>query len=138
MATDRKKPGVAFWITSILIAVLAYPLSFGPACWLCQRGYISVDFVSIMHCPVIWAAWHGPRPFRLLIYEFEANCQGRSGTFAETYFENQQVMERAFSMLPPYWEGNFSIPNEVRFGNRNEEPGRKSPIASAAPMQFGE
>jgi hypothetical protein len=33
--TDRKKPGVAFWATVALVAVLAaYPLSFGPACWL--------------------------------------------------------------------------------------------------------
>jgi hypothetical protein len=33
--TDRKKPGVAFWATVALVVVLvAYPLSFGPACWI--------------------------------------------------------------------------------------------------------
>jgi hypothetical protein len=37
MSEERKKPGVAFWATVVLVAVLAYPLSFGPACWLCSR-----------------------------------------------------------------------------------------------------
>ena len=33
--TDRKKPGVAFWATVGMVVVLVgYPLSFGPACWL--------------------------------------------------------------------------------------------------------
>jgi hypothetical protein len=32
MTSDRKKPGVAFWATVVLVAVLVgYPLSFGPA-----------------------------------------------------------------------------------------------------------
>jgi hypothetical protein len=35
--TDRKKTGVAFWATVVLVAVLAYPLSFGPACWIASR-----------------------------------------------------------------------------------------------------
>jgi hypothetical protein len=32
--TSRKKPGVAFWATVVVVVVLvAYPLSFGPVCW---------------------------------------------------------------------------------------------------------
>jgi hypothetical protein len=32
--TDRKKPGVAFWATVVVVVLLlGYPLSFGPACW---------------------------------------------------------------------------------------------------------
>jgi len=30
---SRKKPGVAFWATVVLVVALAYPVSFGPACW---------------------------------------------------------------------------------------------------------
>jgi len=31
--TVRKKPGVAFWATVVMVVVLVlYPLSFGPAC----------------------------------------------------------------------------------------------------------
>jgi hypothetical protein len=34
MTCDRKKPGVAFWATAVVVVVLvAHPLSFGPACW---------------------------------------------------------------------------------------------------------
>ena len=36
MGSDRKKPGVAFWATVVLVAVLVgYPLSFGP--WMAVR-----------------------------------------------------------------------------------------------------
>jgi hypothetical protein len=32
--TSRKKPGVAFWATVVVtVALILYPLSFGPACW---------------------------------------------------------------------------------------------------------
>jgi hypothetical protein len=38
MTTDRMKPGVAFWVTVGLVVVLVgYPLSFGPACWISER-----------------------------------------------------------------------------------------------------
>jgi hypothetical protein len=38
MTSDRKKPGVAFWATVVLVVVLVgYPLSFGPAAWLAIR-----------------------------------------------------------------------------------------------------
>ena len=35
MAGSRKKPGVAFWATVVAVVLaVAYPLSFGPACWI--------------------------------------------------------------------------------------------------------
>ena len=35
--TDCKKPGVAFWATVVVVGVLLYLASFGPACWVCAR-----------------------------------------------------------------------------------------------------
>jgi hypothetical protein len=36
MAPDRK-PSAAFWIAvALVVALVAYPLSFGPACWLSE------------------------------------------------------------------------------------------------------
>jgi hypothetical protein len=80
--TDRKKPGVAFWVT--VVALVGYPLSFGPACWWLSNSAILVDKSPIggsleypvdndsdldlgaraprMYWPVGWLAWHGPRP----------------------------------------------------------------------------
>jgi hypothetical protein len=37
MTPSRKKPGVAFWATVVVAALIAYPVSFGPACWLTSR-----------------------------------------------------------------------------------------------------
>ena len=54
MTSNCKKPGVAFWATVVAGAVLvAYPLSFGPACWITSRldrgaglGRLSPDWVG--------------------------------------------------------------------------------------------
>ena len=51
MTSDRKKPGVAFWASVVLVvALVGYPLSFGPAVWLAARGVIPKS-------PVKWAYW---------------------------------------------------------------------------------
>ena len=41
MSEDRKKPGVAFWATVVLLVLLVgYPLSAGPFMWLYSREYV--------------------------------------------------------------------------------------------------
>ena len=37
MTEERKRPGVAFWSTIVVVVALAYPLSAGPACWVSSR-----------------------------------------------------------------------------------------------------
>jgi hypothetical protein len=55
--TDRKKPGVAFWATvAVVAALVAYPLSFGPAIWLTARGYFRESTVQSFYMPVLWSA----------------------------------------------------------------------------------
>jgi hypothetical protein len=57
MTPDRKKPGVAFWLTVVVVtALLAYPLSLGPAIWLTARGYFRDSTVQSFYMPVLWSA----------------------------------------------------------------------------------
>jgi hypothetical protein len=51
--TDRKKPGVTFWATVVVVTVLAYALSFGPACWISSRVQPSGETVSTVYWPLI-------------------------------------------------------------------------------------
>ena len=52
--TSRKQPGVAFWAAVVVVVVLvAYPLSFGPACWISSRAQPSGQVVSVVYYPVI-------------------------------------------------------------------------------------
>jgi hypothetical protein len=51
--TDRKKPGVAFWATVGLVVVLVgYPLSFGPAYWLVDRRLLPIQPVVKAYRPL--------------------------------------------------------------------------------------
>src|SRR5262249_9750022 len=55
--TDRKKPGAAFWATLVVVVVLlAYPLSLGPAIWLAARGCFRDSTVQSFYMPVLWSA----------------------------------------------------------------------------------
>lgn len=72
--TNRKKPGVTFWATAAVALVLAaYPLSFGPACWLVHSDVLPIGTVANLYRPLIsivnwtplrirnWIAWYsGP------------------------------------------------------------------------------
>ncbi len=56
--TSHKKPGVAFWATGVVVAVLVlYPLSLGPMCWASVNGYLSrstIDACALIYGPVRW------------------------------------------------------------------------------------
>jgi hypothetical protein len=52
MTSHRKKPGVAFWATVVVVVVLvAYPLSFGPACWWQPVNYFDPAHPRADHLP---------------------------------------------------------------------------------------
>ena len=58
MTEPRKKPGVAFWATVVVVLLLAYPVSFGPATWLYDNGGIPASAEGALedfYEPVIWA-----------------------------------------------------------------------------------
>ena len=69
--TDRKKPGVAVWVAVVLVLVLVgYPLSFGPACWITSHTEIGAGILPTLYRPIIWAWDNYPQSLhhRLLWY----------------------------------------------------------------------
>jgi hypothetical protein len=52
--TSRKKPGVAFWATVVVVVLMGYPLSLGPACWISSRTKTGGAVVSMFYRPMMW------------------------------------------------------------------------------------
>ena len=78
--TDRKKPGVAFWATVALVAVLAYPLSLGPACWLARRKVIPNSVITKGYMPVIGIYYYGPKSLSRAVGWYAGFVPGRYTT----------------------------------------------------------
>jgi len=59
MANDQKtKPGVAIWATVVVVVLLvAYPVSFGPACWITSRADGN-RLIPKIYWPVAWIGTH--------------------------------------------------------------------------------
>ena len=62
MPPSRKPPSAAFWATVVVAMLLvAYPLSFGPACWFASSvNWFGMRRVSSLYWPMGWVAVHGP------------------------------------------------------------------------------
>ena len=63
MGEPRKKPGVAFCATAVVIAALAYVLSFGPWCWALGKwgpNRKAIHVTEPIFRPLIWVE---RRPF---------------------------------------------------------------------------
>ncbi len=59
--TSRKKSGVALWaIVALVVVLVGYPLSFGPACWLASHADSGGDFVSAIYQPFLRVYMKGP------------------------------------------------------------------------------
>ena len=78
MTSSRKKPGVAFWATVVVVVALAaYPLSFGPACYLCEKNILSQKAAWIIFRPITWLARASPAPVSRLIVAYAELCGDR-------------------------------------------------------------
>ena len=65
--TSRKPPSAAFWATvAVVVGLLAYPLSFGPACWISSRLNAGAETVSIVYRPLTWGMSHSERAFNAM------------------------------------------------------------------------
>jgi hypothetical protein len=60
---QNKKPGVAFWATvAVVVALVAYPLSFGPATALVDRELLRPSIATTVYLPCVYLSVQGP-PF---------------------------------------------------------------------------
>jgi len=64
MSEPKKKPGVAFWATVLVVVGLVYVLSIGPATWLHERRLLSNGAMTTLYAPHFGVYEHGPRPIR--------------------------------------------------------------------------
>ena len=65
MISDRKKPGVAFWATVVVVVAVVYVLSWGPATMLARKSgggtWLSAA-VDCFYAPLYWALYRSPQP----------------------------------------------------------------------------
>src|SRR5262249_47774834 len=75
MSSSCKQPSAVFWaVVVVVLAVMGYPLSFGPTCWLCENGVIPQRTAWLLFRPCTWLCVNGPRPVATLIRGYAAVC----------------------------------------------------------------
>src|SRR5436190_14665700 len=83
--TDRKKPGVAFWATvGIVVVLVGYPLSFGPACWITSRTDVGVSSLPIVYLPLIRAMSRSERIADALDWYAQFGAAGARGDLVQS------------------------------------------------------
>jgi hypothetical protein len=64
MTSDRKKTGVTFWATVVVVVgLVAYPLSVGPVEWMRSHGWLNHGAEDALHwfySPLAWLEVDGP------------------------------------------------------------------------------
>ena len=80
--TDRKKPGAAFWATVVVVALLvAYPLSFGPACWAVRRGFVAPHAAAHAYRPILRCASQLPSGIHRSVVNYAGHDEHGGSTF---------------------------------------------------------
>jgi hypothetical protein len=72
MSDKQKKPGVAFWFAVVLVVGLAYPLSWGPACWLERVAPAIGPATEFLYKPIEWLCPKLPRAIDNAITDYLA------------------------------------------------------------------
>jgi hypothetical protein len=77
--TSRKPPSAAFWATVVVVvALVAYPLSFGPVTWAGYRDDRVAYIARYVYCPVFQMAFQRGRARDVILwYAFWGAPKGR-------------------------------------------------------------
>jgi hypothetical protein len=108
---QKKKPTAGFWITVVVVVVLAYPLSFGPACWLATRWRPLRGPVNSIYSSAAWACFKAPNAVgnAIIWYANVAGDVNFSGTehggfrltFAEGEYDFTGDLDNGGAFPPP-------------------------------------
>jgi hypothetical protein len=81
--TNRKKPGVAFWATVVVVVIVAYAASVGPVYWIASRiPATNTAAGGRVLYRVYWPIWEWP-PNTSVRHAFEDYA--RAGTVADSF-----------------------------------------------------
>ena len=62
MNEPKKKPGVAFWATVVVVSLpLLYVLGIRPACWLVRMEVLDLSTVAHVYRPIVELSQKAPR-----------------------------------------------------------------------------
>src|SRR5262245_61919577 len=125
MTSSRKKPGMAFWATVVVVLAVLYPLAYGP--WWYARGKwgsrLPVEIARYVFKPVELALHYGPdfatEPFeRYCLWCFHKG-QDSTSTYrpltppSQTFCRDQSVALPASRDISAYWIRRAAIARSV-------------------------
>jgi len=67
----RKKPGKAFWATVVVVMMMLYPLSVGPAEWMQRHDWIPAAGMTALkrfYIPLAWLETHSEKFGRAMFW----------------------------------------------------------------------
>jgi hypothetical protein len=98
-----RRRGVGYWVIAGLATLLAYPLSFGPACWVEVRrdGPPAMIPTSNVYYPIIWLANRSPRIGGIMSWYANLGAsEGSSVSFAGDELSCWLQLSGPGSMMP--------------------------------------
>jgi len=89
--TNRREPWAIWAAVALLVFAAAYPLSFGPACWMGSRVHGCGPIVSAIYRPVIRAWLCSPQPLKRVGYDYIGLGMSSERNFACAKFEDSRI-----------------------------------------------
>jgi hypothetical protein len=80
ISSDHNRPAVAFWTTVVVVGLvlfaMLYVASFGPACCLADRRFLSANEISTAYPLIIHVIVEGPPLLRECVLGYASVCGG--------------------------------------------------------------
>ena len=122
----NRKPTAGFWMTVAVVALLSYPLSFGPACWFGERNGIGTSTIATVYQPILWlASSNTGLVARAVLWYAALGASSRAEPFVSQggelrwlYFPAYPKPRPARGSAPPSRGGTSGAPSDRLLGPR--------------------